>query len=54
MGQLDLLSGIQETLMEILGDDEELRVTFYAHDVPFQFVGHEYVSGVRGENMVEY
>jgi hypothetical protein len=42
MGQLELLHTFQDSLKDLL--DEELRVTFYAHDVPFQFVGHEYVS----------
>lgn len=40
--QLELLAEVEDLLAEIL--DEELRVTFYMHDVPFQFVAHEYVG----------
>jgi hypothetical protein len=36
-GQLDLLD-------EVLGELEEVETVFYSHDVPWQFVGHEYVS----------
>jgi hypothetical protein len=36
--QLDLLD-------EITGELEEVSAVFYSHDVPWQFVGHEYVSG---------
>lgn len=36
--QLSLLKGIE-------GDLEEITAVFYSQDVPWQFVGHEYVSG---------
>jgi hypothetical protein len=38
--QLSLLTDIQEEL-------EEVEAVFYSHDVPWQFVGHEYVSRAR-------
>jgi hypothetical protein len=37
--QLSLLRGIERDL-------EQMKAVFYSHDVPWQFVGHEYVSGV--------
>ena len=36
-GQLSLVSDVAAEL-------EEVQATFYSHDVPWQFVGHEYVS----------
>jgi hypothetical protein len=35
-------------LDEILGELEAVEAVFYSHDVPWQFVGHEYVSARRG------
>lgn len=37
--QLSLLQGIE-------GELEPVDAVFYSHDVPWQFVGHEYVSGL--------
>ncbi|ODO07250.1 hypothetical protein L198_00829 [Cryptococcus wingfieldii CBS 7118] len=37
--QVELLEDVEELL-------EEVQVTFFSHDVPWQFVGHEYVSGL--------
>jgi hypothetical protein len=37
-GQISLLEDIRDQL-------EEVEAVFYSEDVPWQFVGHEYVSG---------
>lgn len=34
-----------ELIKEIQDDLERVEAVFYSHDVPWQFVGHEYVSG---------
>jgi hypothetical protein len=31
-------------IRDVQGDLEEVQAVFYSHDVPWQFVGHEYVS----------
>lgn len=31
-------------IRDVQGDLEEVKAVFYSHDVPWQFVGHEYVS----------
>lgn len=33
-----------DLIREIEGELEKVEVVFYSHDVPWQFVGHEYVS----------
>lgn len=38
MAQMSLLRAVE-------GDLEEVDAVFWSHDVPWQFVGHEYVSG---------
>ena len=35
-----------ELLKDIQGDLEKVEVVFYSHDVPWQFVGHEYRSSL--------
>jgi hypothetical protein len=40
-GQISLLEDIRDQL-------EEVEAVFYSEDVPWQFVGHEYVSGPWG------
>lgn len=47
-GQLSLLAEVEEALGEVLeeagGQERAVRVTYYAHDVPFAMAGHEFVS----------
>jgi hypothetical protein len=39
--QLELIKAVEDVL-------EDVEAVFYSHDVPWQFVGHEYVSLQRG------
>jgi hypothetical protein len=35
-------------LRDVAAELEEVQAVFYSHDVPWQFVGHEYVSMITG------
>lgn len=49
-GQLGLLSEVEQALAAVLeeaGGEESLRVTYFAHDVPFAMAGHEFRSSLE-------
>lgn len=46
-GQMDLIEDIQGLL-------EKVEVVYYSHDVPWQFIGHEFVSDLSALVEGEY